>query len=207
MQPTTRTKRQKQVLDFITRYIDSHGYEPSYQLIARHLGVSSKGGIAKHIKALEEQGHFQRRRDNGKFKLDLGHENAPQATGILIEWLESDANDDREDWESEPFAVPEFMLNGHDPERIRAFRVQDDAMSGKSISYGDVVLIEERSHARDGDCIVVEIGGEETLLRIFSRHGANIELRAANDDFEARRMSAEDIEIRGIFRGLLRPKA
>jgi SOS-response transcriptional repressor LexA len=51
----TRTRRQREVLDFIIRYIDNHGYEPSYQLIARELGVSSKAGIAKHIKALEEQ--------------------------------------------------------------------------------------------------------------------------------------------------------
>ena len=57
----TRTRRQKEVLDFITRYIDSHGYEPSYQIIARHIGVSSKAGIAKHIRALEAQGCIARR--------------------------------------------------------------------------------------------------------------------------------------------------
>jgi repressor LexA len=54
MQP--RTRRQKEVLDFIKRYIEKHGYEPSYQQIARHLGVSSKAGIARHIESLENQG-------------------------------------------------------------------------------------------------------------------------------------------------------
>lgn len=69
MQP--RTRRQKEVLEIITRYIKNHGYDPSYQQIARQLGVSSKAGIAKHVRALEEQGLLTRRRDGGKFNLEL----------------------------------------------------------------------------------------------------------------------------------------
>ena len=68
----TRTRRQREVLDFIIRYIDGHGYEPSYQLIARELGVSSKAGIAKHIKALEEQGLLRRRRRTRPRRQDGG---------------------------------------------------------------------------------------------------------------------------------------
>jgi SOS-response transcriptional repressor LexA len=37
-----RTQRQKEVLDYITRFLASHGHEPSYAQIARHFGVSSK---------------------------------------------------------------------------------------------------------------------------------------------------------------------
>jgi len=48
-----RTQRQKEVLDYITRFLAKHGYEPSYAQIARHFGVSSKATIAKHIAALE----------------------------------------------------------------------------------------------------------------------------------------------------------
>ena len=46
MQP--RTQRQKEILEYIARFIERHGYEPSYAQIARHFGVSSKATIAKH---------------------------------------------------------------------------------------------------------------------------------------------------------------
>ena len=59
MQP--RTQRQKEILDYIQRFIERHGYEPSYAQIARHFGVSSKATIAKHIAALESRGLLSRR--------------------------------------------------------------------------------------------------------------------------------------------------
>src|SRR2546423_7556700 len=69
MQP--RTQRQKEILDYITRFIERHGYEPSYAQIARHFGISSKATIAKHIEALERRGLISRRRTNGAFALDV----------------------------------------------------------------------------------------------------------------------------------------
>jgi DNA-binding MarR family transcriptional regulator len=58
MQP--RTQRQREILDYIQRFIERHGYEPSYAQIARHFGVSSKATIAKHIEALERIGYLRR---------------------------------------------------------------------------------------------------------------------------------------------------
>src|SRR5690348_5100613 len=101
----TRTRRQREVLDFIIRYIDGHGYEPSYQLIARELGVSSKAGIAKHIKALEDQGLLLRRRENESFKLDIAKREILPPSSFEIEWLDAPMNGFESDpWQSEPFA-------------------------------------------------------------------------------------------------------
>src|SRR2546421_95788 len=47
MQP--RTQRQRDIYEYITRFIERHGYEPSYAQIARHFGVSSKATIDKQI--------------------------------------------------------------------------------------------------------------------------------------------------------------
>ena len=72
MQP--RTQRQKEILEYITRFIERHGYEPSYTQIARHFGVSSKATIAKHIEALEKRGLISRQRENGAFALSVNIE-------------------------------------------------------------------------------------------------------------------------------------
>src|ERR671915_906024 len=69
-----RTQRQKEILEYITRFIERHGYEPSYAQIARHFGVSSKATIAKHIEALERRGLISRHRNDGAFGLTVQHE-------------------------------------------------------------------------------------------------------------------------------------
>ena len=64
-----RTQRQKEVLDYITRFLAKHGHEPSYAQIARYFGVSSKATIAKHITALEKRGLIKRDHQPGRFTL------------------------------------------------------------------------------------------------------------------------------------------
>ena len=202
----TRTRRQREVLDFIIRYIDGHGYEPSYQLIARELGVSSKAGIAKHIKALEEQGMLRRRRDNGSFRLDIGRAEIVAPSSFEIGWLDAPSNGfEPEEWEASPFTLPVFMLGDLSPKAVRAYRVTDDSMSGKSICEGDVAIIETRSYLRDGDCAVVTIKRKDTVLRQYYREGSRIEMRPANDRYDVLRIAGEHVKIHGVFRCLLRP--
>jgi len=204
----TRTRRQKEVLEYVTQFIDRHGYEPSYQLIARHLGVRAKSGIVKHIEALEEMGFLRRRRDDGGFMIEVIRQEKAAEPGLRIEWLYSSADEsEREDWETEPIAVPAFMLGGLEAQQVLAFRVPDDAMSGREICMGDVALIERCDYFRDGSCAALTINENETLLRKYYRMGADIELRSANNGFEPVRIEADKIQIHGLFRGLLRPVA
>jgi len=202
----TRTRRQREVLDFIVQYIDGHGYEPSYQLIARELGVSSKAGIAKHIKALEEQGFLQRRRENGSFKLDVGRNEVLSPSSFEVQWLDTTPNGrEPEEWESNPFTVPLFMIGDVSSRSVRAYRVTDNSMSGKNICEGDIAIIETRSYLRDGDCAVVTIKRKETVLRQYYRDGSRIEMRPANDHYDVLRVPGEHVKINGVFRCLLRP--
>lgn len=203
MQP--RTRRQKQVLDYIKQYVGSHGYEPSYQLIARHLGVSSKAGVGKHIEALEAQGLLVRKRENGSFWLDLQPVESLAEAVCEIEWLEiPKSSASVEDWENQSLFVPKFMLGSQTPDSLRAFRVTNDAMFDAQICEGDVALIEKRAYARDGD-IVAAITGKRVVLKQFFREGAYIELRPANNGYSTIRLPANQIEILGTFRGLIRP--
>jgi repressor LexA len=202
-----QTRRQREVLDFITRYIDSHGYRPSYQVIARHMGVSSRAGIARIVHDLEAQGLLTRRRENGHFYIDLG-ENVAAAGGITLEWLDVPTdNRSREPWLAAPFMVPPFLLGAHSPERVRAFLVPDDAMRGENICEDDVALIELRQFPRDGERVAAVISKASAVLRKYYRSGSNIELHASTGekDPEVIRLPADQIEVKGVFRGLLRP--
>src|SRR5438105_10742081 len=72
-----RTQRQKEILDYITRFLAKHGYAPSYAQIARNFGVSSKATIAKHISALEKRGLIVREHEPGRFTLGVKVEETP----------------------------------------------------------------------------------------------------------------------------------
>jgi repressor LexA len=202
----TRTRRQREVLEFITRYIENHGYEPSYQMIARHLGVSSKGGIAKHVQALESQGLLTRRDRSGRFALALSSSPATEPNGVRIEWLEPAENDEAaEDWPHETFSLPPFLLGNFGGSRLFAFRVPDGLMSGKNVCEGDIALVEPRSFVRDGDTIVAELRKGPTLLRSYFRNGAKVELHTSPDDVGPVVLPADKVKVIGVYRGLLRP--
>jgi repressor LexA len=199
------TRRQREILDFIAHYIDSHGARPSYQLIARHMGVRSKAGIARIVGDLEAQGFLERRRVNGHFTISLATETAAETTAH-VNWLDTpDMGEFREDFESIPFPLPSFALRAFLPEDIRAFRVRDEALRSDGITMFDIALLELRSFARDGDIVAAVVKKERTVLRKYFRAGAYVELCTSDDDGEIIRIAADKVEVRGIYRGLLRP--
>src|SRR5918993_5486128 len=206
MQP--RTQRQREIYEYIGRFIERHGYEPSYAQIARHFGVSSKATIAKHIAALEKRGLVKRQHEPGHFTLAVRFEEAAaDATcevplvGRIAAGLPIDAIQD-----VEMICVPRFLLGRVRPERIYALRVKGDSMIDEHICDGDIALIENRTDARDGEIVVALLIEENqaTLKRLY-RRGVNIELQPANSQLQPLTVPASQVRVQGIFRGLLRP--
>jgi hypothetical protein len=54
--PIPSTMRQREILDYVQDFQERRRYKPSYRMIARHIGVSSKATVAKHVHALRQQG-------------------------------------------------------------------------------------------------------------------------------------------------------
>lgn len=202
MQP--RTKRQREILTFITDFVANHGYEPSYQQIANSLGLKSKGGIAKHIAALEKKGLLSRSHENGSFNLALIPQQQAEDLVCEIEWLAPPKGRTRKSGD-EYLYVPKIMIAHLKPNRIRAFVCPDNAMLDEQICEDDIVLIETKSFARDGEIVAARIGADPLVLRQFYRAGANIKLTAANERYEPLVHPADLVRIAGVYRGLLRP--
>ena len=204
MQP--RTKRQKEILEYISNFIEERGYKPSYQQIAKHFRLASKAAVAKHITALEKQGLISRRRENGSFSLELFPKDAFSDLVCQIESLELPASlRFLDDFSDETLLVPTFLLGYNKPEKLCAFRVQNDSMLDEHICEGDIALIEKREFARDGDIVLSIVNSDRVILKRIFRDGANVELRPSNENYETIKIPADKIEIKGIFRGLIRP--
>ena len=200
-----RTQRQKEVLDYITRFLERHGYEPSYAQIARNFGVKSRATIAKHVAALEKRGLLTRKHEDGSFALRVKVDDSESlcevkllgriAAGAPLEVVECE----------ETIPVPRFLLGRVRPERVYALRVKGDSMIDEHICDGDIALIENRTDARDGEIVValLVLENQATLKRLF-RHGSNVELHPANSQLQPLTLPAKQVTVQGIFRGLLR---
>src|SRR5437763_5606887 len=204
-----RTQRQKEILDYITRFLAKHGYEPSYAQIARNFGVSSKATIAKHISALEKRGLIVREHEPGRFTLGVKVEETPANAvcevallGRIAAGAPIDAIEDLE-----MICVPRFLLGRVRPDRIYALRVKGDTMIDEHICDGDIALIESRNDARNGEIVVALIDqARATLKRLFC-FADEVELRPSNATVQPIKVHASRVEIQGIFRGLMRPSA
>ena len=203
-----RTQRQKDILDYITRFSERNRYEPSYAQIARHFGVKSRATIAKHIAALERRGLISRTHEDGSFALSVKVDDPDAlcqvkllgriAAGTPLDVVESD----------ETLSVPRFLLGQVKPDRVYALRVKGDSMIDEHICDGDIALIENRTgtEVRDGEIVVALLIEEnQATLKKLYRRGANVELHPANSQLQPLTLPANQVSVQGVFRGLLRP--
>jgi len=55
------TKKQRQLLEFVSAFINEHGYSPCYREIMAGCGYSSVATVALHVNNLIKRGHLQKR--------------------------------------------------------------------------------------------------------------------------------------------------
>ena len=198
----TRSRRQREILDYLIEFVESHGFEPSYQQIARHCGLNSKGGVARHIEALEKQGLVKRHRTNGSFRLEVLPESVIRDHISEVEWLETPDSPSGDG--NGPLFVPKSLLGFLSAAKVRGMVVPDNAMADEHILEGDIAIIECRSFARDGDCVAALVHKQGLRLGNYFRKGSSIELRPSNRSYEPVKVQADKLEVLGLYRGLLR---
>ncbi len=167
------TRRQKEVLDFLIRFINRNGYSPSFEEMAKGLHLSSLATIHKHLQVLEKKGFIRRRYNQSRsVEVIAVPGSVPfEKSSIRLRTTSSRAGAPRE---AHPFAdsdVPhplmhlEFPLLG----RIAAGHPVEAVPQPESFSLGDFAsskgkiyvlrvkgdsMVED--HICDGDYILVE---------------------------------------------------
>jgi repressor LexA len=198
------TRRQREIYDYICDFVKGSGYSPSLEEIAAHFGLNSVATVHKHVQHLVEKG-FLRKAWNRSRSLEpvqpagSGLSGLPLlgtvAAGAPIEAIE-DAG------AAESIAVPPDMVARIGETYV--LRVSGESMIDEQIRDGDMVVVESRSEARNGDTVVALVGGRDATLKKFYRRGDKIRLVPANPDMEHIEVHASEVEIRGILRGLIR---
>jgi repressor LexA len=114
------------------------------------------------------------------------------AAGLPIEAIEV----------AESIEVPAHLVPRR--EQCYVLRVRGDSMIDEQIRDGDFVVVERRPEASDGETVVALLGGDDVTLKKFYRRGHKVRLEPANRTMQPLEVPADQVEIRGVVRGLLR---
>ncbi|MBQ8296653.1 MAG: repressor LexA, partial [Ruminococcus sp.] len=95
-----------------------------------------------------------------------------------------------------------FEAPGHDPQELFALRIRGESMINAGILNGDIVIVERRCYAENGEIVVALVDGEEATVKTFYKENGHFRLQPENDTMEP--IIVEDLEILGKVIGLKR---
>jgi len=190
------SKKQKQVYEWLRRFIARKGYAPSYEEIREGLGLNSLNTVSYHLHQLSAKGYLRSSWGNQKRALELL--NQPP---VLLLLGEVQAGFPVESYEApEPMELPSGIF---DPENHFALRVRGESMAGEGILDRDVIVVRKQDAAENGEVVVALVEGEATVKR-YRRSGARIELIPANPAYKTIVAGEEQVRIMGIVVALFR---
>jgi repressor LexA len=206
MSPVTIYKKQKQILDFISQYIQVNGYSPTLQEIADAMGLSSLATVHEHLQALERKNIIKRYEGavrgievvDSSVNASLSAVELPLigyiAAGEPIEAIENDL--------STVMVSPDMVSKS---KRCFVLQVKGSSMIDEGIMDGDYVVLKQQDTAENGQIVVALIDeGFATLKKFFKENGGKIRLQPANEEMDPIIVEANQVKIQGVVTGIVR---
>ena len=155
------TRRQEDALVFIKSYIVSHGYPPTVREIAEAIGVSSPATVQAHLDCLANKGYIKKGNNrNRTIELMVENEFIPKNEDVIevpllgkitagnpIEAIENP---------NEFFSLPAYLVPKD--KEVFTLNVSGDSMINAGILDGDIIIVERRNTARNGEIVVAMTG-------------------------------------------------
>ena len=192
------TKRQKEVLDFVTKYQKSKGYASSLEEICKKFKLASVSTAHFHISKLRDAGYLSKEENKPRAIDTTKREEMARvlivgtiAAGQPIEAIENP---------SETIAVSKNEIGKFG--NHYALRVQGNSMIDDGIFDGDIVVIRKQTSADQGQTVVAIIDDNEATLKKFYKEKNRFRLQPANQTMLP--FFRREIEIRGVVVKIIR---
>ncbi len=199
MQPLTR--RQREILDYLKEFIDERGYAPSLEEIGARFGLSSLATVHKHLMNLQEKG-FIRRAWNRSRSVEVVQTRAGgRAVDLPLLGYVAAGEPIEAVVGAETVTVPEDLVGARE---TYALRVRGSSMIDEQIRDGDLVVVEDRQVARNGEMVVALIDGSDVTLKTFYREKSHIRLQPANKALTPIIARPEAVRVQGVVIGVMR---
>lgn len=195
------TKRQREILEYISGFIMESGYAPSYREIANYFEFSSTGTVAEYVSILEEKGYITKDAMEARaIQLTPSFDDGIEIYNIPLEGVIDAGRPIEAIRTKETIDIPRDMLG----KKTFALRVRGESMIEDGILDGDYVIIEQTSSARNGDIVVALVDNENATLKRFYNEKDQIRLQPANSSMKPMNFSKSRITIQGKVKGVIR---
>ncbi|MFA6917658.1 MAG: transcriptional repressor LexA [Candidatus Gracilibacteria bacterium] len=199
------TEKQEAVLKFIEEFQMSFGKSPTLREMREHFGVSSDNSILKHLNALKEKGFIQKDDtprgiqllSSIKEKLDHASESVKLP---VLGFIPAGGPVISEEYISGYMTVGEELAkSGGD---FFLLNVTGNSMIDAGIYEGDLVVVNGKKEAKNGDIVVALIDNANTLKRFIKKEG-KVYLKAENKDYRDIHPENE-LVVQGVVTALIR---
>ncbi len=181
------TKKQNEILLYIKEFIVSHGYPPTVREIGKAVGASSPATIHTHLNNLENKGFIKKNGSkNRAIELLVKNEFANQNDNIvdvpLLGKITAGNPIEAIEKPNEYFSLPAYLI----PNKKEVFTllVSGNSMINAGIFDGDIVIVEKKSTARNGEIVVAMTDENEVTLKTFYKEANYFRLQPENDTME-----------------------
>ena len=196
------TRRQKEILDFLNRYIERKGYAPTIEETANHFGLSSLATVHKHLTNLQKKGLVKRDWNRSRALELVPTQVAVKAVELPLLGRVAAGSPIEAISASETIFVPEDMVGRRD---TYVLQVKGDSMIDEQIRDGDFVIVENRKSVRDGEMVIALVDGENaTLKKLYREGGGMVRLQPANARLKPLVLDQDRLSIQGVVIGVLR---
>ncbi len=188
------TDKEKAVFKYIRSTIRHHGYAPSVRDICSAVGIKSTSTVHSYVKRLEEKGYINR--VDGKSRAmtvsgttdeEESHTVRVPLIGQVRAGLPILAVENYEGYVDYPSSMSSSS-------QLFALRVVGDSMIEAGILNGDIVIVESRRYAEDGE-IVLALIEDSATVKYFFREEGRVRLQPANSNMQP--IYSDDLTILG----------
>jgi repressor LexA len=209
------TARQREIYEFVTEYVDTHGYPPTVREIGDAVGLASPSTVHAHLANLERAGYLRRDPTKPRALELVGRERtAPDPALVgeagrvrvlpLVGQIAAGGPLLAEQNIEDHLAVPDILSSGVGEEFL--LRVRGDSMVEAGILEGDYVVVRRQQTAQDGEIVVALAGddeaADEATVKRFFRDDGRVRLQPENSALEP--LYPEHVQILGKVVGVFR---
>ncbi|VXB93928.1 DNA-binding transcriptional repressor of SOS regulon [Burkholderia sp. 8Y] len=211
------TARQQQVFELLQRAIERTGFPPTRAEIAAELGFSSANSAEEHLRALARKGVIELaagssrgirligdagRSEDVPHQFTLPHASIMQLSLPLVGRVAAGSPILAQEHISQHYACDPALFSSK-PDYL--LKVRGLSMRDAGILDGDLLAVQKRTEAKDGQIVVARLGDDVTVKR-WKRRPDGVELIAENPDYENIfvRSGSGEFALEGIAVGLIR---
>lgn len=178
------TEKQEAVLKVIKQAIAEKGYPPTVREIGNRIGLSSSATTQFHICKLEEKGYIKKdSTKNRTIELLVPNEyqkNKEQVISVPLLGKVTAGNPiEAIETPDEFFALPTALIPKN--KEVFTLKVQGESMINVGIYDGDIIIVERKNNANNGDTIVAMTEENEVTVKTYYKEKDHIRLQPEND--------------------------